>query len=339
MTDDSKRLILKYSPPPPKRKIAIQGGNGRVGSAIASILAPHYEVTAADTVVPGPEHFAVINAAPYHTSVPLARAAIEVGAHYLDLTEDVGTARELKLIAASAATMVAPQCGLAPGLVSIIAGSMARKYDRLHTMKLRVGGLPRHPTNALGYALTWNVEGLINQYRNPATAIRNGERVTVTALDDVEELRYESGLYEAFNTSGGIGTLCDSYPNAVNIDYKTIRYPGHAKLMQFLLHDLGLSPVELKEIFERAIPHTDQDVVLIGVTTTGFKDGVLSQATYSKQITGRPGMSALRFTTAASVCAMLDMMAAGSLNWTGFVKQEDIPIEKFISNRFGKVFA
>jgi len=331
-----------------KQKIAVQGAFGRVGSAIVAALAPFYEVHSADALVnpagmwwsypiPASEHFAIINAAPYHTSGGVAAAALEAGAHYLDLTEDVQVARTLAAMADGAKTMVVPQCGLAPGLVSILAGSMVKKYDKLHSLKLRVGGLPRFPTNMLGYALTWNVEGLINQYSTPANAIRHGELVKVNALDDVEELQYEGGVYEAFNTSVGVGTLCESF-HAHDIDYKTIRYPGHAKLMKFLMRDLAIARGPLQDILEKAIPQTDQDVVLVSVTSTGFNGPRLSQATYSKQFFGVPGKSALRMTTAASVCAVLDMMADGTLKREGFVKQEEIPLEAFVKNRFGRVF-
>ncbi len=323
----------------PKLRIGVQGGNGRVGTAITKTLGPYYDVFSADAInIVEPGLFAVINAAPFHTSGRLAAEAIKHGVHYLDLTEDVQVASNLAALAGGTKTMVIPQCGLAPGVVSIMAGSMARQYDKLRTLTLRVGGLPRFPTNMLGYALTWNVEGLVNQYSNPATAIRSGQRVTVAALDDVEGLMIDGCEYEAFNTSGGVGTLCDTYPNAVNIDYKTIRYPGHAKLIKFMMHELGCTSSEMVQLLERSVPVTEQDVVLIAVTSTGIKNGRLSQSTYSKQFFGVPGKSALQMVTAASVCAVLDMIANGVLEREGFVKQESIPLEAFIKNRFGKCF-
>lgn len=324
-----------------KLKVGVQGGSGRIGSAITKILSPFYDVLSADAILnPPPDLFAVINAAPYYTSVPLANIVLRQDTHYLDLTEDVDTAAQLNILSKlTDRAACIPQCGLAPGVVSIVAGSMVRKYDKLRSLKLRVGGLPRHSTNALNYALTWSVEGLVNQYHNPATAIRDGKIVTVKALDDIEELLYEGGVYEAFNTSGGVGTLCSTFPDAENIDYKTIRYPGHAALMKFLIRDLGIGRPALKEILERAIPVTDQDVVLISVTSTGFKNDVLSQATYAKHMFGVPGRAALQTTTAASICAVLDMLADGTLKCTGFVKQEEIPLEAFVKNRFGRVFA
>ena len=336
----------------PLKKIAIQGGNGRVGSTIAQLLkhpAPlRYEVFAADRIEPQNEQFfAVINAAPYFTSVPLATKAVLAGAHYLDMTEDVQVTRELRDFADTAPIMspdacgkaIIPQCGLAPGVISIVGGHMARQYEKLDTLKLRVGALPRHPNNMLGYALTWNIDGLINQYMESAAVIRDGVPCMVPSLHGDEELFFESGQFEAFTTAGGVGTLCETFHHARTINYKTIRYPGHAKLMRFLIEDLALDRIELKRILENALPVTDQDVVLISVASTGLdKEGNHRQATYAKTIFGVPGRSALQTTTASAVCAVLDLLAEGELS-SGFIKQEDIPLEKFIVNRFGRAFS
>ena len=338
----------------PKLKIAIQGGNGRVGSTIAKLLthlAPlRYEVLAADHIEPQNEQFfAVINAAPYFTSQQLAEKAVFNGAHYLDMTEDVEVTRGLQDLAerprplmeqAACGVAIIPQCGLAPGVISIIAGHMARQYEKLDTLKLRVGALPRHPNNRLGYALTWNIDGLINQYHGWADVIRNGQHCHVPALSDVEEMFFESGQFEAFTTAGGIGTLCDTFHDARTINYKTVRYPGHAELMRFLIEDMALDRIELKRILENALPVTDQDVVLISVASTGLdKGGNHRQLTYGKTIFGVPGRSALQTTTASATCAVLDLLAEKSIKTTGFVKQEDIPLEKFIVNRFGRAFS
>ena len=148
----------------------------------------------------------------------------------------------------------------------------------------------------------------------------------------------EGADFEAFTTAGGVGTLCDSFPKARAINYKTIRYPGHAKLMRFLIEDLRLDRAELKEILEKALPLTDQDVVLISVSSTGTdKKGWHTQSTYSKVMLGAPGRTALQATTASATCAVLDLLAEGVLP-TGFIRQEDIPLEKFIVNRFGRGF-
>lgn len=332
-----------------KLKIGVQGGKGRVGSTIVNLLSPFYDVIAADvldteTLVPRGDMYAVINAAPYFTSVPLATAAVQAGVHYLDMTEDVQVTRKLQDLSGTAPVLtrdvsVIPQCGLAPGVISIIGGHMARMYEKLDTLKLRVGALPRHPNNRLGYALTWNIDGLINQYLGWADAIHDGERCHVLPLRDVEELVVDGSRFEAFTTAGGVGTLCDSFPGARTINYKTVRYPGHANLMRFLIEDMALDRIELKRILENALPTTEQDVVVISVASTGLdKSGNHRQTTYSKMLFGTPGRSALQVTTANSICAVLDLLSEGTLG-SGFIKQEDIPLEKFIANRFGRTFA
>ena len=149
----------------------------------------------------------------------------------------------------------------------------------------------------------------------------------------------EGNHYEAFTTAGGVGTLCDSFPHARTINYKTIRYPGHAKLVRFLIEDMVLGRDELKTALARALPTTDQDVVLISVSATGMGAGQHRQLTYSKVVLGTPGRSALQATTASATCAVRDLLAEGAIEQRGFVRQEDIPLEKFIVNRFGKGFA
>ena len=331
------------------KRVAVQGASGRVGSAIVNLLAPFYDVIARDVLdIPGdlltPEGrarlFAVINAAPYFTSIPIAEAAVKFGVHYLDMTEDVEVTNQLRELDSVSTHAIIPQCGLAPGVISIIGGHMARSFEKLDTLKLRVGALPRHPNNQLGYALTWNIDGLINQYHGWADVIRDGEHCKVPPLVDVEELLVDGDRFEAFTTAGGVGTLCDSFPKARALNYKTIRYPGHAALMRFLIEDLALDRIELKRILENALPITDQDVVLISVAAVGLdKNGDRRQMTYSKTLFGAPGRSALQTTTASATCAVLDLLAEGALEQRGFIRQEDIPLEKFIANRFGRVFS
>ena len=355
MTDEQPKAMTDEQPKaeePKLKKIALQG-LGRVGSVIAVFLknpAPlRYELVAKDVLddddLTGA--FAVINAAPYFTSVPLATKAVLAGAHYLDMTEDVGVTRELRDLAetlsitseAARDVAIIPQCGLAPGVVSIIAGHMARKFEKLDTIKMRVGALPRHPTNMLGYAQTWNLDGLINQYHEWANVIRDGKATMVPPLMDVEELTVEGDRYEAFTTAGGVGTLCESFPKARTINYKTIRYPGHVKLIRFLIEDMALSRDELKNALARALPIIDQDIVVISVSATGIGGGLHRQITYSKLVQGVPGRSALQTTTASSICAVLDLLADGTIEQRGFVRQEDIPLDKFVTNRFGRGFA
>ena len=134
-----------------------------------------------------------------------------------------------------------PQCGLAPGFVSIVAHRLTQSFESLDTVHMRVGALPQFPTNALTYNLTWSTDGLINEYCNPCEAIHDGQRMNVLPLEGVEHFSLDGVRYEAFNTSGGLGTLCDTLDNQVReLNYKTIRYQGHRDYMAFLISELRL---------------------------------------------------------------------------------------------------
>lgn len=290
--------------------------------------------------------FAVLSAVPFHLTVTIAEAAAAAGVHYLDLTEDVASTREVKRIAATAKTAFIPQCGLAPGFISIVANDLCKKFDKLDTVRMRVGALPVYPSNALNYNLTWSTDGVINEYIEPCEAVVNGVIAEVPAMEEREEFSIDGVTYEAFNTSGGLGTLCETLEGKVRtLNYRTIRYPGHAAIMKALLNDLGLRNRRevLKDIFENALPTTVQDVVIIFVTVTGWKDNRLVQETYARKVYGEEvaGLmhSAIQITTAGSICAVLDMLADGTLKAEGFVHQEEIDLGKFLENRFGRYYA
>jgi len=288
----------------------------------------------------------VISACPYYLTPLIASAAKEAGVHYFDLTEDVESTRAVKRLAEGAATALVPQCGLAPGFISIAANSAAEQFDSLRDVRMRVGALPIYPSNALKYNLTWSTDGLINEYCNPCEAIVDGRLREVQALEEDEEFSLDGVAYEAFNTSGGLGTLCETLAGRVeNLNYKTVRYPGHRDIVKMLIRDLrlGLNRSVLKDVFEAAIPMTTQDLVLIFVTVTGQKRGRLTQETfvrkvYAKQVNGKL-LSAIQLTTAAGVCAMVDLMLAGKIPDRGLVRQEQVPLELFLGNRFGCHYA
>lgn len=356
------------------KKIVVVGA-GKIGATITRLLAhsgdyritvvdaleaslggiethPAVSTVAADIIEPGrleailADAFAVLSAVPYHLTTTIAGAAANAGVHYLDLTEDVASTREVKRIAAQADTAFIPQCGLAPGFVSIVANDLASRFDRLDTLRMRVGALPVYPSNALNYNLTWSTDGVINEYIEPCEAVVNGEIAEVPALEEREEFSIDGVTYEAFNTSGGLGTLCETLKGKVRtLNYRTIRYPGHAAIMKALLNDLGLRNRRevLKDILENALPSTVQDVVIIFVTVTGWKGNRLIQETYAHKVYGdyvaNEMHSAIQITTAGSICAVLDMLADGTLPARGFVHQEDIALDAFLANRFGRVYA
>jgi len=291
-------------------------------------------------------HDIVLSATPYHLTATVAEAAKRAGAHYLDLTEDVESTRTIKKLAESASTAFIPQCGLAPGFISIAAYDLTKKFDKLRDVAMRVGALPVFPTNALKYNLTWSTDGLINEYCNPCESIRDRVRGEVPALEEVEHFALDGIDYEAFNTSGGLGTLCDTLEGRVEtLNYKTVRYPGHRDIIKMLVRDLrlGMRREIMKDVLETAIPITYQDVVLIFVTVSGWREGLLTQESYAKKIyaqdVGGKLMSAIQVTTATGICAMCDLLVEGKLPQKGFVRQEECLLPDFLANRFGKYYA
>ncbi|MXY57245.1 MAG: NAD(P)H-binding protein [Gammaproteobacteria bacterium] len=291
------------------------------------------------------DHFAVINAGPFFLTEAVARAAVRSRLHYLDLTEDIASARAVRELARCADKALIPQCGLAPGFVSVVANDIADRFESLDTLSMRVGALPEYPTNSLSYNLTWSTDGVINEYCEPCNVIVNGQATEVQPLEHLEEFHLDGVAYESFNTSGGLGTLGDTLLGKVrNLNYQTIRYPGHCDIMKVLLHDLRLAHRRelLKDVLENAVPTTVQDVVLVFVTASGARDGYFLQESYANKIYSRTvggrQLSAIQITTAASVCATLDLLREGRIPATGVVRQEQIRLKDFLGNRFGRYF-
>jgi saccharopine dehydrogenase-like NADP-dependent oxidoreductase len=352
-------------------------GAGKIGSAIAKLLARSgdYQVRVADvsegalhrldgianlevlcanlkdpsvlaSVMHGRE--AAVSALSFDLNPAAAQVAAENGLSYFDLTEDVDTRRRVQQIAKSArpGQIFMPQCGLAPGFISIAAFHLVQQFDKLDEVRLRVGALPKFPTNEMKYNLTWSTDGLINEYGNPCEAIHNGEQISTLPLEGLEHFSLDGIDYEAFNTSGGVGTLCDSLAgNVRTLNYKTVRYRGHRDYMAFLMIELRLNDrrAVLKNILETAVPMTLQDVVLIFCTANGWKDGRLQQITdarkiYHGEIAGE-SWSAIQLTTASSLCAVVDLHFHGKLPKQGFVRQEQVSLPEFLKNRFGMHYA
>ena len=289
---------------------------------------------------------AVISSLPFYCNVAVAEAARNAGIHYFDLTEDVAVTRAVRRLAEGAEKAFVPQCGLAPGFISIAANALIGHFDELRSVKLRVGALPQHPNNVLKYSLTWSTEGLINEYGNPCEAIVDGRAVEVAPLEGLEEIEIDGTAYEAFNTSGGLGSLGETYGDrAQTMDYKTIRYPGHCGQMRLLMNDLKLNQdrATLKRILENAVPQTLQDVVIVYVAVTGRQEGELREENYVSKIypqyiAGRL-WSAIQVTTAAGVTAVVDLVLGHPGRYRGFVRQEDFKLVDVLDNRFGHHYA
>jgi saccharopine dehydrogenase-like NADP-dependent oxidoreductase len=348
-------------------------GAGHIGQLIASLLAGSgdYQVKVVDCSVVALKHLShlkvttelvdtsnpaellkclqgfdvVINALPYHLALTVATQAKVAGCHYFDLTEDVAATRGIMQLAEGAKTAFMPQCGLAPGFIGIVAHHLSQKFSSLREVKMRVGALPAFPTNSLKYNLTWSVDGLINEYCHPCEAIHNGAVLEVLPLEGMEHFSLDGTEYEAFNTSGGLGTLCDTLKGRVEtLDYKTVRYPGHRDLMKMLLQELGMQSDQetLKSIFRRSIPLTMQDVVLVFVTVSGERDGQFVQEVFARKIFADRSeshpMSAIQITTAAGICAAVDLFREGKLPQSGFIRQEQVALPDFLANRFGSAY-
>ena len=288
---------------------------------------------------------AVINALPYHLAIMAATQALEAGCHYFDLTEDVTATRAIMQMAEGAKTAFMPQCGLAPGFIGIVAHHLSKKFTQLREVQMRVGALPAFPTNSLKYNLTWSVDGLINEYCHPCEAIRDGQIIEVLPLEGLEHFSLDGTEYEAFNTSGGLGTLCETLKGRVQtLDYKTVRYPGHCDIMKMLLQELGMQfdQENLKNILRNSIPLTMQDVVLVFVTVSGERDGQLVQEVFARKIFAdrneQAPLSAIQITTAAGICAAVDLFREGKLPQSGFIRQEQVELPDFLANRFGSAY-
>ena len=289
---------------------------------------------------------AVVSAAPFTANPLIAETAAEAGVHYLDLTEDVRVTQFVKELAEDGKTAFVPQCGVAPGFVAIAGVHIIDQFDEIDTVTLRVGALPDQPNNRLKYNLTWSTEGLVNEYLHPCEALRDGQLVLVPPLEAEEQVIIDGVTYEAFTTSGGVGTLCHTYEGKVRrMDYKTIRYPGHLELIRFLLEDLRFRehPEELVEIFHRSIPATRDDFVIVSVRGLGMSGGRFTEKTFWRKVDGQrirgTFFTGIEVATAAGVCGVVHQLLEGKLPQQGFVKMEQVSYEGFMQGPFGKYYA
>jgi len=289
---------------------------------------------------------AVISALPYHCNTQVAYFASQLGIHYLDLTEDVATTNEVGKLANKSKSCFIPQCGLAPGFISIAATKLASQFDSVDSIKMRVGALPIYPSNALKYNLSWSTEGLINQYGNMCKSIRDYKTTEIIPLEGYEKITVDGIEYEAFNTSGGLGSLCDSFEGKVRmLDYKTMRYPGHHALVSFLMNELRFNEDRptLKKVLERSIGFSAQDKCIVFVEVRGNIANKFIQKSYSSTIYHQTlhdkHVEAIQLTTASGVCAVLDLLLSDKIGIkSGLVKSENIDMFDFLDNEFGKYY-
>ena len=288
---------------------------------------------------------AVVSCLPYRLNLPVAQAAAEVGIHYFDLSEDVTSAQRVAELADAADVVLAPSCGLAPGLIAIVGAALARGLDHVHSLELKVGALPRHPSGLLGYAFNWSPEGVVNEYLNDCEVIRDGRRRLVPAMSDLEVVWIGGTQLEAFATSGGLGTMCQTFEGRLDrLDYKTLRYPGHCELMRFFFDELHLRQDRALagRILVEAKPPVDDDVVYLYAAAEGHRDGTFVREQVVRSFTplaidGRR-WRAISWTTAASACAVVDLVATGRLPARGLLRQEDVDYDAFVATATGRLF-
>lgn len=342
-------------------------GLGKVGSLVGTLLSDLFTVTGFDRQKPAAEvpfsvttgsvtdvdqlrsflsgMDAVVSCLPYNLNLPVAQAAHALGIHYFDLTEDVPTTSAIREMAKTSKGAMAPQCGLAPGFIGIVGADLYNRFTKLRDVELRVGALPRYPNGLMGYSFTWSPAGVINEYINDAEVIHNGQHKMVPSLDGIEMINIEGQEFEAFSTSGGLGTMCETLAGKVDtLNYKTMRYPGHAKLMRFLLYELILKEKRelVEQILTEAKPPVREDVVYVYAVVEGWKGEQLAreefyQAYHPILIHGKE-WRAISWTTAASVAAVVEMVANGTLPQQGFIKQEEISFEAFLQTKNGSLY-
>ena len=338
-------------------------GAGRIGLAVKQLLNDDFEIKICDTRVAADTagisgidwidasdtkmlsqyldySDVVLSATNFKLNKSILQLALKKGKHYVDLTEDVDTTNWIQEYSKDVSVSVIPQCGLAPGAINIIGGHLASQFENLVSLKLRVGALPLYPANRMSYYLSWNTVGLLNEYVNMCDAIVDRRQIKVKPLEGLEKIIIDGTEYEAFNTSGGVGTLTDTYWLKINeLDYKTIRYPGHVDYLRFMFEDLGLKHnMELaSDIFNQNVPTTTDDVVIFFVKATGYNNGDLTEKNWVCKIYGKDGLTAIERATASGVAEVLCMLKDEKLK-PGFVKQEDIPFETFINGKFGEIY-
>ena len=298
-------------------------------------------------------HAAVMSAIPYYYNGPMARFAVESGCHFADLggnTEIVMEQKKLHDQAKSRGVSVIPDCGLAPGMVNILAAEGIRRVDRADTVKIFVGGLPQNPEPPLNYQIVYSLEGALDYYTTRSWIVRDGEPAQVDALSEIEHVEFPQpvGRLEAFHTAGGISTMPFAYAGRIDsMEYKTLRYPGHADVMR-PIRDLGLlslEPIEVKG--QRVVPRDlfiaavtpqlkkpeGRDLVALRVEVAGTKGGSPSRTVFQliDRYDTEHGISAMMRTTGYSLSITGQMQADGRVTEKGVhTPDEAMPFRAYV---------
>ena len=288
------------------------------------------------------EYDAAVSCVTYKYNPGLTKVCINAKCHMVDLggnNDVVNTQLEMNDEAEKAGVLIIPDCGLAPGMVSILTMDGYSKFDSVSSIKIRVGGLPQSPRKPLNYMMVFSAEGLINEYWEPCVILKDGKKTNVNPMTGIEELKFEGvGQLEAFYTSGGTSTLPNTFSGKVGfLDYKTIRYPGHCQLFKPML-EIGLASRQkievdnqqvepravLKAVLDKNLSYDDLDMVLVRVTLNGLKDGVEKEVVYDilDRQQSKTSLTAMMRTTAFPATIIATLAASGRLEKTGCIPQE-----------------
>jgi lysine 6-dehydrogenase len=299
------------------------------------------------------ESDAVMSAAPYYFNGQLAALAIEAGAHFCDLggnTEIVFEQKRLEDAAKQRKVSVIPDCGLAPGMVNILAEHGIRQLDRVEKVKIFVGGLPQNPEPPLNYQIVYSIEGVLDYYTTLSWVVRDGKRAQVKALSEIEPVAFDApvGELEAFHTAGGLSTMAFRYEGKIpTMEYKTLRYPGHARIME-AIRELGLLELEPLDVKGHKVAPRDvaiaamtprltkpggKDLVALRVEATGTKDG--RPCTVGFELVDRydeaKGISAMMRTTGYSLSITGLLQAGGKIAPGVHTPDECMPAELYMT--------
>src|SRR5688572_31970992 len=305
-------------------------------------------------------HAAVMSAIPYYYNGPMAKAAVECGCHFSDLGGNTDIVLEQKKLHAQAQAKglsVIPDCGLAPGMVNILAAEGIRRLDRTERVKIYVGGLPQHPEPPLNYQIVYSLEGALDYYTTPSWVLRNGKAVQVDALSELEPQEFPApvGTLEAFHTGGGVSTMPFAFEGRIDtMEYKTLRYPGHVAIMR-PIRELGLisntpipvkgQPVVPRDLFIAAVQPKlykpeGRDLVALRVVVEGDKGGRPAAVTFEllDYYDAALGISAMMRTTGYSLSLTALMQASGIIASPGVhTPDEAVPFRAYVDGlaRFG----
>jgi lysine 6-dehydrogenase len=296
---------------------------------------------------------ATMSALPYYLNYPMTEIAVEAGSHFCDLGGNTGIVvqqKELAGRAREAGVSIVPDCGLAPGMVNILAAEGIRQLDRPREVYLKVGGLPQRPEPPLSYQVVYSLEGVLDYYTTLTWVLRDGKPLQMEALSECERLDVPGvGELEAFHTAGGLSLMAQTYAGKLErMEYKTLRYPGHARAM-WTIRELGLlstDPIDVqgcrvapRDVFIATAgsklqkdPQQSPDMVVMRVEVCGERDG--EDVTLCWDLVDRfdpaTGITAMMRTTGFSLSITAMLQASGEIEPGAWTPDEVVPAPLYI---------